>query len=96
VYIVNPKTIQLVQPVYAPLTGTPCSHFFSLFVFTSAYSGRCLYNYGPCPTDDPQIGDSVQETGYTRLNCKDHPYLYRTCIEVGPMPSSTCWVAKKN
>ncbi|XP_074603878.1 uncharacterized protein LOC141857294 [Brevipalpus obovatus] len=88
-YYVNPKSLLTEQPPCLILPGpTFCSHFFGIQVFLSAYSGRCLYGYGPCPDF---IGvPSNQETGLTRLNCEDHPFLHRTCIQTSANPVKSC------
>ncbi|XP_074603880.1 phospholipase A1-like [Brevipalpus obovatus] len=88
-YYVNPELLLAEQPPCIILPGpTFCSHFYSVIIFLSAYSGRCLYRYGPCPEI---VGvPSNQETGLTRLNCADHPFLRRTCITSGLKPLDTC------
>ncbi|XP_074593674.1 uncharacterized protein LOC141849307 [Brevipalpus obovatus] len=90
VYLVNPKNINSFQPVCFPFQNTACSHGYAMFVFAAAYSDKCVYNYGPCPLLPPNLGISVPETGTTRLDCRDHPHLKRTCINVGPYPLISC------
>lgn len=89
VYYANPERLLIEQEPCVIMPGTPCSHVFAVFVFISAYSGRCLYHFGPCP--DPLIGQaSNQEVGLTRLNCADHPFLKRTCIRTSSNPIKSC------
>jgi len=89
VYYVNPKSLFTEQP---PCARFPvvygCSHAFSTLVFISAYSGRCLYRYEPCPE---YLGiPSNSKIGFTRLNCADHPFLSRTCIRTSSNPLVSC------
>ncbi|XP_074595368.1 phospholipase A1-like [Brevipalpus obovatus] len=88
-YYANPERLLLEQEPCVVLPATSfCSHFFGMQVFLSAYSGRCLYHYGPCP--DIVGVPSNQEIGYTRLNCADHPFLQRTCIRTTSNPVKSC------
>ncbi|XP_074603877.1 phospholipase A1 VesT1.02-like [Brevipalpus obovatus] len=89
VYYVNPELLLAEQPPCVILPGpTFCSHDFAQQVFISAYSGRCLYRYGPCP--EIILPPSNQEYGLTRLNCPDHPSLGRTCIRTTSFPVKSC------
>ncbi|XP_074603879.1 phospholipase A1-like [Brevipalpus obovatus] len=88
-YYVNHELILAEQPPCFILPGpTFCSHFFGLQVFIAAYSGRCLYQYGPCPVIVRV--PSNQEVGFTKLDCSDHPFLQRTCIRTSSNPLKSC------
>ncbi|XP_074595271.1 uncharacterized protein LOC141850533 [Brevipalpus obovatus] len=89
VYYVNPERILLEQEPCVSMPGSICSHVFSVLVYVSAYSGRCLYRYGPCPDKIIPLNTS-REVGSTRLNCADHPFLGRTCITTSSNPLISC------
>ncbi|XP_074595821.1 phospholipase A1 VesT1.02-like [Brevipalpus obovatus] len=89
VYIVNPQHILGEQPKCEGILPT-CSHLFSTTVFISAYSRKCLFRFSPCPPSFNIWGKSSSSTGYTRLDCTDHPYLKRTCIYTSPNPIQAC------
>lgn len=89
VYIVNPQHVLDEQPKCEGNIPT-CSHLFSTTVFIAAYSRKCLFRFSPCPVSLEVWGKSSPSTGYTRLNCKDHPYLKRTCIYTSPNPIENC------
>lgn len=75
VYLVNPEHIYNTQPRCGTLFA--CSHGIALIAFVAAESGRCIYGFSGCPS---VFNTSSPFSGKTRLNCRDHPWLRKTCV----------------
>ncbi|XP_074600232.1 pancreatic lipase-related protein 3-like [Brevipalpus obovatus] len=85
VFILNPDQINVDMN---PCNGIhSCSHWFSVVAFSAALSERCVFRFSQCPFN---LGTSSPLRGKTRFDCRDHPWIRRTCVATSPAPLTRC------
>lgn len=85
VYIVNPDKIYQEQGHCEHIHS--CSHWFAVAAYSAGLSGHCKFRYSQCPSE---IGPSSPAAGWTRFDCRDHPWIRKTCVKTSEHPMAKC------